>query len=65
MAPIPRHVHSAPDGVGLTATVAEVLTGAAIPCTGSGGARHDHIFVPEADADRAVRLLQARAAEER
>jgi hypothetical protein len=45
--------------------VAEVLTGAAIPCNVIAGARHDHIFVPEADADRAVRLLEARAAEER
>jgi hypothetical protein len=65
MAQITLHVHSALDGVGLTAAVAEVLTGAAIPCNVIAGARHDHIFVPEADADRAVRLLEARAAEER
>jgi uncharacterized protein len=57
-------VHSALEGVGLTAAVAETLAGAGIACNVVAGLRHDHLLVPEARADEAVALLKARAARE-
>ncbi|CUH19499.1 hypothetical protein JSE7799_00481 [Jannaschia seosinensis] len=57
-------VHSALDGVGLTAAVADTLAGGGIACNIVAGHHHDHIFVPERDAERAVELLRIRAAEE-
>ncbi len=65
-APVLAHVmlraNSALDGVGLTATAARTLAGAGIACNVAAGLRHDHLFVSEARADEAVRLLEARAA---
>ncbi len=54
-------VASALDGVGLTAAVAQALAAEGIPCNVVAGLHHDHLFVPEAQADRAVALLEARA----
>lgn len=59
---ITLRVHSALDGIGLTAAVAGALADAGIPCNVIAGAHHDHVFVPEADADRALAALRARAA---
>ena len=50
-------VHSALDGVGLTAAVATVLAENGIACNMVAGYHHDHAFVPAADAERAVDLL--------
>ena len=50
-------VHSALDGVGLTAAVASVLAQEGIACNMVAGFHHDHAFVPAADAERAVALL--------
>ncbi len=54
-------VHSALDGVGLTAAVAEALANAGIPCNVIAGYHHDHIYVPSKDAERAVDILTRRA----
>ncbi len=54
-------VHSALDGVGLTAAVATVLAQNGIACNMVAGFRHDHAFVPAADAQRALALLTALA----
>jgi uncharacterized protein len=51
-------VHSALDGVGLTAAVSRTLADAGISCNVVAAARHDHLFVPAAAADEAVRLLE-------
>lgn len=59
---ITLQVHSALDGIGLTAAVADALTGAEIPCNMVAAFHHDHVFVPVALADRAVDVLIARAA---
>ena len=56
-------VHSALDGVGLTAAVATVLAQAGIACNMVAGLHHDHAFVPCADAARAVTLLEDLAAQ--
>ncbi len=58
-------VHSALEGVGLTAAVAETLAAAGIACNVVAGRYHDHLLVPEARADEAVRLLETRARQER
>ncbi|MGJ8595402.1 ACT domain-containing protein [Sulfitobacter sp.] len=54
-------VHSALDGVGLTAAVATVLADNGIACNMVAGYHHDHAFVPAADAERAVALLNVLA----
>jgi hypothetical protein len=63
MALITLTVHSALDGVGLTAAVAGALAAAGIPCNMIAAFHHDHVFVPEAMAARALSVLQARAGE--
>ena len=50
-------VHSALDGVGLTAAVAGVLARNAIACNMVAATHHDHAFVPVDDAERALHLL--------
>ncbi|TVS02188.1 MAG: ACT domain-containing protein [Rhodobacteraceae bacterium] len=52
-------VHSALEGVGLTAAVAGALAEAGIPCNMVAGFHHDHVFVPCAEADRAMQILEA------
>lgn len=60
---ITLRVHSALDAVGLTAAVSLALTDAGISCNVVAGFHHDHLFVPHARADEAVRVLKALAAE--
>jgi len=61
MARITLQVHSALDGVGLTAAVAGVLAEAGIACNMVAAYHHDHAFVPWAQRDTALRLLRERA----
>ena len=60
-------VHSSLEAVGLTAAFSAALTRAGISANVVAGYYHDHIFVPERDADRAIETLQAlsRAAREK
>lgn len=60
MARITLNVFSDLAGIGLTAAVAQALTDAGISCNMVAGFHHDHVFVPKADADRALTVLQAR-----
>jgi hypothetical protein len=55
-------VHSALDGVGLTSAVAQALAARAIPCNVVAGFHHDHLFVPEAQAEDAMAALDALSA---
>jgi uncharacterized protein len=55
-------VHSALEAVGLTAAFATALGNAGISCNTVAAFYHDHIFVPHADADRAMEALQALSA---
>lgn len=55
-------VHSSLEGVGLTAAVSTALADAGIACNVVAGARHDHLFVPARDADRALGILERLAA---
>jgi hypothetical protein len=65
MSRITLSVHSALDGVGLTAAVATALACAHIPCNVVAAYHHDHVFVPEELAEDAVAVLRdvARSAE--
>jgi hypothetical protein len=55
---ITLQVHSALEGVGLTAAVAGVLAEAGIACNIVAGFHHDHLFVPWGRRDEALELLQ-------
>ncbi|MBF9035969.1 ACT domain-containing protein [Rhodobacterales bacterium HKCCE2091] len=55
-------VQSALEGVGLTAAVSTALADAGIPANMVAGYHHDHVFVPAAEADRALSVLNATAA---
>jgi hypothetical protein len=57
MRQITLQVHSALDGVGLTAAVASALGRADIPCNMVAGFHHDHVFVPTGLAEPALRIL--------
>lgn len=61
MAMITLTVHSALDGVGLTAAAAQALADAGLPCNVVAAYHHDHIFVPYDQAQKAVAALQALA----
>lgn len=61
MACITLTVHSALDGIGLTAAVSAALTEAGIPCNMVAAYHHDHVFVPVERAEEAVAVLRARA----
>lgn len=50
-------VNSALDGVGLTAAVATALAEAQIPCNVVAAYHHDHVFVPQDQAARALAIL--------
>tara|TARA_B100000678_G_scaffold146050_1_gene122035 strand:+ start:655 stop:1053 length:399 start_codon:yes stop_codon:yes gene_type:complete len=52
-------VHSALDGVGLTAAVSGALAAEGIAANIVAAFHHDHVFVPEHDADRALAVLQS------
>jgi dihydrofolate reductase len=58
---ITLRVNSALGAVGLTAAVATALAGDGIACNVVAGFHHDHLLVPEPDADRAMAALQALA----
>ncbi len=64
MAQITLQVFSDLEGVGLTAAVSDVLAKAGIACNVIAATLHDHVFVPEASAARALVLLQQRAGRE-
>lgn len=51
-------VHSALEAVGLTAAFAQVLAQANVSCNVVAAYYHDHIFVAEEDAHKALGLLQ-------
>lgn len=51
-------VHSALEGVGLTAVVAAALADAGIACNVVAALHHDHLFVPWAKAEEALDVLQ-------
>lgn len=51
-------VHSALDGVGLTAAVSGILAESGIACNIIAGFHHDHLFVPWERRDEALALLQ-------
>ena len=51
-------VYSALDGVGLTAAVATALARHAIPCNMVAAYHHDHAFVPAAQAETALAILE-------
>ncbi|GMB80593.1 ACT domain-containing protein [Shinella zoogloeoides] len=60
-------VHSSLEAVGLTAAFATALTKAGISANVVAAYHHDHIFVPERDAERALETLRSlsRAAREK
>jgi len=51
-------VPSSLEAVGLTAKVSSQLAAAGISCNIVSGVHHDHVFVPEESARRAVQLLE-------
>ncbi|MGY6637630.1 MAG: ACT domain-containing protein [Erythrobacter sp.] len=55
-------VHSALEGVGLTAAVSGALASAGIACNVVAGFHHDHLFVPWERRDEALAVLQRLAA---
>lgn len=52
-------VHSALEGVGLSAAVAGALAEADIPCNMVAAFHHDHLFVPIDQAENAMQVLEA------
>lgn len=55
-------VHSSLEAVGMTAAMAATLTKEGISANVVAAYYHDHIFVPAADAERAVAALKALSA---
>lgn len=55
---ITLQVHSALEGVGLTAAVATALAKADIPCNVIAAYHHDHLFVPWEQRDEALAILK-------
>ncbi|MFM7403834.1 MAG: ACT domain-containing protein [Erythrobacter sp.] len=51
-------VHSALEGVGLTAAVARALAEQDIPCNVVAGFHHDHLFVPSSRGEEALVILE-------
>ncbi|KHK93145.1 ACT domain-containing protein [Novosphingobium malaysiense] len=58
MARIVLQVHSALEAAGLTAAVATALAAEGIACNMVAAYHHDHVFVPESDASRALAVLE-------
>ena len=54
-------IHSSLEAVGLTAAISTALTGAGISANVIAAYYHDHVFVPSADAARALAVLEALA----
>lgn len=63
MACITLMVQSSLEGVGLTAAVVTALSDAGIACNMVAAFHHDHAFVPQVLADKAIEVLIARAAQ--
>lgn len=61
---ITLQVASSLDGIGLTAAFSTRLTEVGIPANMVAATHHDHVFVPEAMAEKAVAALKQLAAEE-
>ncbi len=59
---ITLNVHSALEAVGLTAAFAGALGKAGISCNVIAGYYHDHLFVGQGDAERAMHVLRDLAA---
>ena len=57
-------VHSSLEAVGLTAAFSRCLSEQNISANVIAGFYHDHIFVPEGDAQRAIEALQHLSAEQ-
>lgn len=55
-------IHSSLQAVGFLAAVSAQLARHGIPCNAVSAFHHDHLFVPAADAGRAVQVLQELAA---
>ncbi len=55
---ITLNVHSALEAVGLTAAVSAALTQADISANVVAAYYHDHVFIPQADAERALHALE-------
>ena len=51
-------VHSYLEGVGFTAAFSKALAAACIGCNVIAAYHHDHIFVPQKDADKATQVLE-------
>ncbi|MEO0614683.1 MAG: ACT domain-containing protein [Pseudomonadota bacterium] len=59
---ITMRVHSDLEAVGFTAAFSRALTDAGISANVVAAAHHDHVFVPAADAARAMQALEALSA---
>ncbi len=59
MARITLTIHSSLQAVGLTAAIASALAQGGISANVIAGFHHDHIFLPAADAPRALEILKA------
>ena len=57
------NVHSSLQAVGLTAAISTRLARHGISANLLAGAYHDHLLVPEGDAERALRLLEELSSE--
>ncbi len=55
---ITLQIHSALEGVGLTAAVSNVLAEAGIACNVVAGFHHDHLFVPWDRREEALAILK-------
>ncbi len=56
---ITLNIHSSLQAVGLTAAVAKALADANISCNVVAAYYHDHLFIPIADASRAMDILKS------
>ncbi|MBT6275718.1 MAG: ACT domain-containing protein [Chromatiales bacterium] len=56
---ITLQVHSELAAIGLTAAVSTALADASIACNVVAGVEHDHLFVPVAKGEQAMKVLQA------
>jgi len=59
---ITLNVFSDLEGIGLTAAVASALADVGVSCNVVAAYHHDHVFVPQSDAERAMDALLAKQA---